>query len=310
MSYTHFRFSDTPRARQHHAHLAWLHPICGRGDSSSTIIAVNCCSAAELSRDKSAVIFPHLAGKVKDAMTKPKSKSETQTKAKSSAKRATPFKFKGRAFDEWRKRFEASLKVGTDAHKRFVSWIEVEEVTAAKFNLPWRDDCRGHVLESLHADTSPDPHFEQGARKNNEYIKKELGEIRLKLENLAKAIRQRGIFPPDISFFPIYTDDLLKSFDCAAREAARIFALVDRPYSHQPQILDQCMPLFRSSNAPLREVCDLAYLAMKAHGYEDTELTALNVETVRSKGTVRNRKKAELNRYAAFLGIPPQKKEK
>lgn len=89
-----------------------------------------------------------------------------------------------------------------------------------------------------------------------------------------------------------------------------MFALVERPYSHKPQIIDQCMPLFHGSNLPLKQVCDIAFLAMKAHGYEDTELTALNVETVSSKGTIRKRKEAEFNRHADFLGIPRKIRKK
>jgi hypothetical protein len=227
-----------------------------------------------------------------------------QIRTRSAAKKK---EFRSLQFAEWRKRFDSLIKVGSSAHEGLRRWIDQEEELAKKANYPWRNECRLNVLETLHDLTSARPVLTEDARKANEHFGNSLKEFVQQIESLTGDIGSSDIFSPQLAL-PISAQELVKSLESAAEKARPILALIDYPYTPQPKIIDQCMPLFvsmyNSAYMPSlteKQICALARLAMQAHGYNDTHLAALD-ETSR-RGTARKHAKAYCRRALVFTGM-------
>jgi hypothetical protein len=176
-------------------------------------------------KNKSAVAGILVMAKQKRIMVK-KAGSVSIPKNKSAVTETKPTKFKGRAFVEWRKCFEPSLTGEPAARKGFYHWIESAEQIASEFEVPWRDDCRGYVLECIHSSTSPKPALEEKTRKINNYTRTELKKLVSKLEEMTDHLRSIGVIftTPviDIDMSPV-----LKSFEVAARETSKTLKYID-----------------------------------------------------------------------------------
>lgn len=240
-----------------------------------------------------------------------KAGSISKPKNKSAVAETKPQKFKGKDFDEWRKCFEASLSGEPAAREGFYGWIQIEEQIASKFEVPWRDDCRGHVLEVIHGSTSPCPALEEKTRKINNYTRTELRKLLSQLKGMADHLRSIG----RIVTTPVIDVDMsgvLKSYEIAARETSETLKFIDS-FSRQPKLIEQYMPLLATvtiSGFPEKQIYALAYLAMKAHGYEDTDLVPLYYGKRRS-GTARKHMKSIRDKamilFAPLLNPPKGK---
>lgn len=228
-----------------------------------------------------------------------KSGISTQTKGKPIVEQ-TAAQFKGMPFKEWLKSFEASLIVGQNAWKGLQSWIQSEEGIASKFEVPWREDCRKHVLERMHSTTSPRPELEETPLEQNEQTKKDIREVLSKLESLTKRIRGRGV-TFSTGLVNIDLSKLLGSLDRAANDSRKTLEAVDHPYPRHPKIIEQYMPLMTYIDwLPEDQAHALALLAMKAHGYQDVDLVALCPNN-RNSGTVRKHLKSNVERFMTVI---------
>jgi hypothetical protein len=126
-----------------------------------------------------------------------------------------------------------------------------------------------------------------------------------RIDSLNGHIGRRGIFSASLGL-PVDASELVKSLDSAEKAARKILALIDHPYTPRPKIIDQCLPLLLSRGfccTPMlteKQNCALARLAMKAHGYDDNELAALN--EIRRNGTPRKHADAYRRRALAITG--------
>jgi hypothetical protein len=226
-----------------------------------------------------------------------------QIRTRSAAKKKGAVEFRLLPFDEWRKQFDLLLRVGSSAHEGLLRWIDVDGVAkAAKFSP---DECRLHVLEILHDLTCARPVLAEHARKANKHFKDSLKEFVQRIESLTGQIGGSGIFSPQLGL-PIFAEELLKSLDSAAEEARTILALIDHPHTRQPKIIDQCLPFFVSMSCSAytpalteKQLCALAWLAMRAHGYDDTDLAILDDR----RGTARKHAEAYCGRALAVTGM-------
>jgi hypothetical protein len=168
--------------------------------------------------------------------------------------------------------------------------------------VPWRDDCRGHALERIHGLTSSRPELEKTTLKKRHYTKKALRELHPKLESLASEIRGNGASIAT-GIINLDTSKLLKSLDCAAKHTRDFLELLDHPFPLQPKIIEQYMPLMCStSSLTEKQVCALAFLAMKAHGYQDSDLTELHPTNLRN-GTARKHLESIMKRGKAVINL-------
>jgi hypothetical protein len=222
-------------------------------------------------------------------------------RTRSATKKKGAVEFRMLPFDQWRKRFDSLLTVESPADQALRRCIDAQ---TANFS---RDELRLCVLEILHGLTSIRPSFADHARRANKHFKDSLKEFVQRIETLKGQISGNGILSLPLGV-PISTQALVKSLEPAAEQARILLALIDHPYTRRPTIVDQCLPLFVSAYCstympPMseKELCALARLAMRAHGYDDTELASLD-ETSGS-GTARKHAQAYLSRALAVAGI-------
>jgi hypothetical protein len=227
-----------------------------------------------------------------------------QTRTRSAVKKKGAVEFRGLPFDQWLKRFNLLLILGSAADRGLRRWIADKERIAGAPNVPsW--NCRLDVLEVLHDMTSPSPILAEDARRANEHVKDSLKEFVRRIDSLNGHIGGKGIFSAPLAI-SVDASELVKSLDSAAKAARKILALIDHPYTPRPKIIDQCLPLLLSSTycctpkLTEKQTCALAWLAMRAHGYRDNELDALGKTS--GNGTARKHAEAYRRRALAITG--------
>src|SRR6266700_78962 len=117
-----------------------------------------------------------------------------QIRTRSAVKKKGAVEFRGLPFEEWLKRFDLLLTVGSAAHQGLRRWIAEEEKVAKASKAPWRDDCRLYVLEDLHDLTSPSPLLAEHARRANEHAKDSLKEFVQRIDSLTGHVGRYGTF--------------------------------------------------------------------------------------------------------------------
>jgi hypothetical protein len=204
----------------------------------------------------------------------------------------------GMEYEEWRIRFEHSLKVGTTAWKGFKTWMSVEEESANKFKMPWANDVRDHVLRMMHAETSPLPN-DKKARDNRAYTIKALKHLVAQLNSVLGHIRKTGVFVETDGGLGLDFSSDLEVFQHAANRAASSLALLEvrGPDSLRRDAIDQCLWFLESRDGwiPEAQAFALAKLALMAHGYRDVDL--VDLDTPGGNGKVSKRKKTLVKLY-------------
>jgi len=195
------------------------------------------------------------------------------------------------SFQEWRRTFESSLRVGTPGWKAFRELLHQEEQSREKLHLPRLDDMRGHVLKKICEETSPRPPQDKNAPVLAKALKKVIAQLGVLIATIAKAggkVETDGGLSLDLS-----TD--LHLFHKARNSATATLELLEAkgPESLRRDAPDQSLWFLSMLDGlvPESQANALAQLALEAHGYPDVELTDLAADNVRS-GKVRKRKDA------------------
>jgi hypothetical protein len=91
------------------------------------------------------------------------------------------------SFQEWRKKFESSLRVGTLAWKAFRELLKQEEQFSERFHLPKAEDIRGRVLKNIYKETSPRPPLDKNAPVVAKALKKLVAQLSTVIAGISEA---------------------------------------------------------------------------------------------------------------------------
>jgi hypothetical protein len=204
-------------------------------------------------------------------------------------------------FVAWRKRFEASLVVGTRASKAFRELLKKEAQSRERLHLPKLLDLPGYVMEGIYRETSTLP--EQNDRVPERLAKllkglvEQLGFVIGTITTAGAKVESQAGVSLDLS-----TD--LHLFHKARNSATATLELLEvkGPESMRRDAADQCLSFLLTLEGlvPESQANDLAQVALKAHGYTEDALTDLAIGEERS-GKVRKRKDALRKRYKDTL---------
>jgi hypothetical protein len=162
-------------------------------------------------------------------------------------------------FDQWRKRFQDKLIVGTPEWKAFDAWRHhLEEFQRSAAKMPnWdvirKDSGKGdpfstapekYILNRLYYGTLPPS--DEDTRKQQDRKKLDT-DIRKELENLAahaeKFVEADNEVATEDDYFTFDLTPLRQLYREAAQSSRRALAQLRRPYSREPDILDRCLGL-------------------------------------------------------------------
>jgi hypothetical protein len=195
------------------------------------------------------------------------------------------------SFQEWRKKFESSLRVGTLAWKAFRELLKQEGQSSEKFHWPKPEDVRGHVLKNIYEETSPRPPLD----KNAPVLAKALKKLVPQLSIVIAAISNAGAKVESYSGLGLDLSADLHLFHKARNSANATLELLEAkgPESLRRGAPDQSLWFLSMLDGvvPEPQANALAKLALEAHGYPDVELTDLDISSVRG-GKIRKRKDA------------------
>lgn len=207
-------------------------------------------------------------------------------------------------FKEWRRRFELSLSVGTNASKGFKKLMDREEASRKelrkKYPATETEDVQSHILRLIYGETSPVIEDDK-TRKNREYTKTALNNLIAQLGQVIGHLRTTGVLVESFGGVELDFSRDLEVYQRAANSARYSLELLEvrGPESLRRDAVDQCLSflLMIEDVMPESQANPLARLALLAHGYRDVDVVDLQEKEVRG-GKVRIRRNALRERYS------------
>jgi hypothetical protein len=219
-------------------------------------------------------------------------------------------------FEEWQKTFQRSFRArhGKLARGAFDAWckkVRAMQEWASRLSYleklpighPWNTAPEIYVSKRIYYGTLPpsqeDSRTRQNLRKRDKYTCKELYSLASHAEQFVAHLWSAG---PEIlsedEYFTLNLWPVLQSYKEAAQSSRVALSLLQRPYLHKRDILDQCIGLLAtlingrygkgSKGIPIPQAVALVYLALLAHGYKEEQLASLDPLKARD-GNVRKR---------------------
>jgi hypothetical protein len=233
-------------------------------------------------------------------------------------------------FEQWWKRFEQSLRVGTPAWKAFQAWSQhiVEFQRSAsqmpKWNVVRRPSPGGsplspftaapktYIAHSLYHGTLPQSDEtrkrKKEQKKQDRYALRELDELATHAEEFVAHLSKREPWvATDDDYFCVDLTPLLQVYGGAAQSSRRALSLLQIPYLHNPDVLDRCLPLIahltrRRHRVPEPQALALIYSALLAHGHNPEDLASFDPPKFRN-GNVRKRLDSRTRRVIAMANV-------
>jgi hypothetical protein len=192
------------------------------------------------------------------------------------------------SFQEWRKKFESSLRVDTPAWKAFRELLKREKQSSEKFHLPKPEDVRGDLLRRIYEETSPRPQDE-----NAPALAKTLKKLVPQLSAAIAVISISGSKVVTDGGLGLDLSSDLHLLHKVRNSATATLGLLEAkgPESLRRDASDQGLWFLSMLDGIGTEMQanELCKLALEAHGYPDVELTDLDISNTRG-GKIRHRK--------------------
>lgn len=219
-------------------------------------------------------------------------------------------------FEAWRQKFHDQLGSGEPSRNGLQKWINHneefcrsdrimrEQNPALKQTISEYDvDVRTKTLQSLYDATCP-PELEpvRVRQRHNEFTLAALDQLASHAETFAKDLREKDLLiEAETGMFTVDLTPLVEQYETAARDSRYILSLARQPYTHDSNLVLQCVPLFvrltEDAHATEPEATGLLKVALRAHGYDDAYLAPFSPRT----GTLRKRAKEVRESFVADL---------
>jgi hypothetical protein len=208
------------------------------------------------------------------------------------------------SFQAWHKRFEQLLGNGEPSWAALRKWTEtIEDFRRSdrimrerdpllkQYIRPHEADARTVALKSLYRETCPSDLEPGRARRRHEaWVVDALAELASQAENFSKGLRQQDInIEAEGGAFSVDLTPIAEAYETAARDSRYVLDLLKRPYTHEANLVRQCVYLYirltERIRAKDREAVQLLKIALRAHGYAEERLKEFAPRT----GTLRKR---------------------
>jgi hypothetical protein len=171
-------------------------------------------------------------------------------------------------FEQWRKRFERSLRNGTPAWKAFEAWrkhLENFQHSASQMASggalrkpspkgvplsPFTANPESYIMAFLYSATLPpsenDVQLQKKQHKQDEYVLKELERLAKEAEGFVARFSKRETgtrVASEDDYLKVDLAPLLQQYKEVAQSSRWAILLLRRPYLHKPDVLDRCLGL-------------------------------------------------------------------
>jgi len=146
-------------------------------------------------------------------------------------------------------------------------------------------DSRTQTLRTLYSETCP-PDLEpvRARQRHAEFTLAALKDLASHAETFAKDLRKKGlVIEAETGMITVDLTPVVEQYETAVRDSLYLLSLVRQPYTHDSNLVFQCVPLYikliEDVHASDREASGLLKVALQAHGYDAEQLTSFSPRT-------------------------------